>query len=43
MKTNKWLVTFSLLMVLSMVLAACAPAATPAPSEPEVIVETVES
>jgi len=41
MKTRKWLVAFSLIMVLSMVLAACAPAATQAPAEPQVIEKTV--
>lgn len=40
MKTRKWLVAFSLIMVLSLVLAACAPATEEAPPEPEVIVET---
>jgi peptide/nickel transport system substrate-binding protein len=41
MKTRKWLIGISLIMVLSMILAACAQP-TAAPSEPETIVETVE-
>jgi peptide/nickel transport system substrate-binding protein len=41
MKTSKWLIPISLVMVLSMILAACAQP-TAAPAEPETIVETVE-